>query len=68
MRRALISVASLDPVEAVTPLPADAEPANAIDGGTAVSVTATTVATALVRPIDENTPFRANISISSVVA
>jgi hypothetical protein len=45
-----------------------AEPAKAIDGWTAVSATATTVATALARPIDENIPFRANISTSSVGA
>jgi hypothetical protein len=56
-----MSVASLVPVEAVTPLLAGLEPANAIDGGTAVSAIATTVATAPARPIDENTPFRANI-------
>jgi hypothetical protein len=46
----------------------DTEPAKAVDGATAVSATATTVATAPARPIDENTPFRANISISSVEA
>jgi hypothetical protein len=46
----------------------DAEPAKADDGCTAVSAIATTVAAAPARPIDENTPFRANISISSVEA
>jgi hypothetical protein len=49
-------------------LPEVAEPAKAIDGSIAVSATATTVATALTRPIDENTPFRATISTSSVGA
>jgi hypothetical protein len=33
----------------------------AIDGSTAVSATAATVATAAARPIDENTPVRENI-------
>jgi hypothetical protein len=55
-------------VDAVTPLPEVAEPAKAIDGWTAVSATATIVATAPARPIDENKPLRANISTSSVGA
>jgi hypothetical protein len=48
-------------VEAVMPLPDGAEPAKAIDGSTAVSATAAIVASVAARPIDENTPFRANI-------
>jgi hypothetical protein len=62
MMMALISVASLLPAVAVTPLAGVEEPAKAMVGCTAVSATATTVATALARPIDENIPFRANIS------
>jgi hypothetical protein len=63
-----MSVASLLPAVAVTPLAGVAEPAKAMVGWTAVSATATTVATALARPIDENIPFRANIRTSSVGA
>ncbi len=63
-----MSVAPLVPVVAVMPLPEAAEPANAIDGSTAVSATATTVATAQARPIDENTAFRVTITTSSVIA
>ena len=44
------------------------EPAKGIEGSTAVSATAATVVSTAARPIDENTPFRANIAISSVGA
>jgi hypothetical protein len=44
------------------PLPDGAEPAKASDGSTAVSATAATVANMAAPPIDENTPFRTNIS------
>jgi hypothetical protein len=57
-----MSVAPLVPVAADRPLPADADPAKASDGSTAVSATAATVAITAARPIDENNPFRANIS------
>ena len=50
------------------PMPAGAEPAKAIEGSTAVSATAATAVSTAARPIDENTPFRDNISMSSVAA
>jgi hypothetical protein len=67
LRRALMSVAPLVPEAALRPFAAGAEPARASDGATAVSAIAATLTMAAVRPIDENTPFRTNIAISSVV-
>src|SRR2546421_4840577 len=68
LRRALMSVAPLVPWAAVRPFDAGAEPARASDGSTAVSASAATVTMAAVRPSDENRPFRANISVSSVTS
>jgi hypothetical protein len=59
-------VASLVPADVETPLPAGAEPALATVGSNAVSATAATVAMTAARPIYENKPLRANISMSSV--
>jgi hypothetical protein len=61
-----MSVAPL--IGAAVETPAGADPATAIDGSTAINVAAATVAIRAPRPIDENKPFRENISTSSVVA
>ncbi|MEA2958364.1 MAG: hypothetical protein QOJ58_3870, partial [Alphaproteobacteria bacterium] len=64
-RRALISVASLVPDVADTPLTGVAVPASAIDGSNAVSAKAATVASAAARPNEKTEAFRVNISMSS---
>src|SRR5215212_3624636 len=61
LRRALKSVAPLAAVAVERPCPDVAEPARASEGSSAVRAIAATVAMTVLRPIDENTAFRANI-------
>src|SRR6185369_8571880 len=60
-RRALTSVTPLTAVAVERPCPDETEPARAGEGSTALIAIAATVAITAPRPIDENTPFRANI-------
>jgi hypothetical protein len=60
-----MSVASLVPDVADTPLAGANVPARAVDGSNAVNASAATVASAAARPNEENKAFRVNISMSS---
>src|SRR4051812_19631345 len=67
-RRALKSVAPFSSVAVERPRPDAAEPPRAGGGLIAVIAKAATVAMTAVRPIDENTAFRANILDISIIA